>query len=158
MSRAASKVAWVLGTWFGCGLVPKAPGTMGTLGALPLYWLLVHQGGQGAVALAALVVTAVGLWSASVVQHVLGVKDPQIVVIDEVAGFLVTMIPVATFSWSATIVGFVLFRLLDATKPWPVRALEALPSGWGIIMDDVAAGVLGAAALLGLRSAGALRC
>jgi phosphatidylglycerophosphatase A len=151
MSGKASAIARALGTWFGCGLVPKAPGTMGTLGAIPLYWLAVREGGRVGVAVAALLVTFVGVWAASVVQRDLGVEDPQIVVIDEVAGMLVTMIPVAGFTWRATVVGFVLFRLLDAWKPWPIRRFEALPSGWGIVLDDVAAGIVGAAAMLGLQ-------
>jgi phosphatidylglycerophosphatase A len=157
MSRAASTTARAVGTWFGCGLVPKAPGTMGTLGALPLYWLVVREGGQLGVAVAALLVTAVGVWAASVVQSDLGIEDPQIVVIDEVAGMLVTMIPVAGFTFRATAIGFVLFRLLDVWKPWPIRRFEALPSGWGIVLDDVAAGVIGAAVMLGLRLCGAVR-
>jgi phosphatidylglycerophosphatase A len=156
VSGAAGRTARVVGTWFGCGLVPKAPGTIGTLGAIPLYWAVVHLGGPLAVAAAAVLVSAVGVWAASIVQRDLGIEDPQIVVIDEVAGMLVTMIPVAQFSWQATAVGFVLFRLLDSWKPWPIRRFEALPSGWGIVLDDVAAGAVGAAALLGLRVAGAL--
>ena len=156
MSGAVSQTARVLGTWFGCGLVPKAPGTMGTLGAIPLYWAVVHVGGQPAVAAAAVVVSVVGVWAASIVHRDLGIEDPQVVVIDEVAGMFVTMIPVAHFSWRATAVGFVLFRLLDSWKPWPIRRFEALPSGWGIVLDDVAAGAVGAAALLGLQLGGVL--
>jgi len=150
MSRTRARLARVLATWFGCGLVPIAPGTMGSLGAIPLY-LLVAMGGRGAVAVAALVITAVGVWAGSVVANDLGVKDPQIVVIDEVAGMLVTMLPVAVPSWQAVVVGFVLFRVLDTLKPWPVNLLEKLPSGWGIVLDDVAAGAIGAMAMIGLR-------
>ena len=120
---------------------------MGTLGALPLYWLLMREGGRPAVLVAAAVITLVGVWAASVVARELRLKDPQVVVIDEVAGMLVTMAPVATFSWRLTLVGFLLFRLLDSWKPWPIRRFEALPSGFGIVMDDVAAGLVGAAAI-----------
>jgi phosphatidylglycerophosphatase A len=151
MSRAPARLARVLATWFGCGLVPIAPGTMGSLGAIPLY-LLVAMGGRGAVAVAALVITAVGVWAGSVVASDLGVEDPQIVVIDEVAGMLVVMLPVAVPSWQAVVVGFVLFRVLDTLKPWPVSLLERLPSGWGIVADDVGAGALGAMAMIGLRA------
>jgi len=154
VSRAVRAVAHVLATWFGCGRVPVAPGTAGTVGAVPLYLALAHAGGQGAVALGALVVTAVGIWASSIVARDLGVKDPQVVVIDEVAGFLVTMLPVAAPSWRAVGIGFVLFRLLDSLKPWPVRLLERLPGGWGILLDDLGAGVLGAAALAVLQAAG----
>jgi phosphatidylglycerophosphatase A len=115
---------------------------VGTLGAVPLY-LLVARWGHAGVALAAVVVTFVGVWAASVVAREVRTKDPQIVVVDEVAGLLVTMLPVEP-SWRSVAAGFVVFRLLDMTKPGPIRRLEALPGGWGIMMDDVAAGVAGA--------------
>lgn len=159
MKSRALRPAWVIATWFGCGLVPKAPGTMGSLGAIPLYFV-VARGGRVGVAVAALAITAVGIWAASVVARDLGKKDPQIVVVDEVAGMLVTMIPMANVSpdvsWRAIVVGFVLFRLFDVTKPWPARRLEGLPGGWGIVMDDVAAGAFGACVMAGLRYAGVL--
>ena len=152
MNRALSKTAWAIATWFGCGLVPKAPGTMGTLGAIPLYLLVARQG-QWGVAAAAVVVTGIGVWAASVVARELGKKDPQVVVVDEVAGLLVTMLPVREVSWLAVVLGFALFRLFDVFKPWPIRRFEALPGGWGIVLDDVVAGVLGAAVMAGLRAA-----
>jgi phosphatidylglycerophosphatase A len=152
VKRAVDRLAWAVATWFGCGLVPKAPGTMGTLGAIPLY-LLVAREGQAGVAVAALVVTAVGVWAASVVARDLGKKDPQIVVVDEAAGFLLTMLPAREPTWLAVVAGFVLFRLFDMLKPWPIRKLEALPGGWGIVLDDIGAGVLGAAVMVGLRLA-----
>lgn len=151
MNRAGSAVAWTLATWFGCGRVPKAPGTAGTLGAIPLYVLLARTGRAG-VGLAAMVSTFVGVWAASVVARQLASKDPQVVVIDEVAGFLVTMVPVRTLSWQAVAAGFVLFRLLDSLKPWPIRLAEKLPGGWGVVLDDVVAGVFGAAAMVGLQA------
>lgn len=151
MNRAGSAVAWTLATWFGCGRVPKAPGTAGTVGAIPLYLLLARTGRAG-VGIAAMVATFVGVWAASVVARQLASKDPQVVVIDEVAGFLVTMVPVRIVSWQAVLSGFVLFRLLDSLKPWPIRRAEKLPGGWGIVLDDVAAGVFGAAAMIGLHA------
>jgi phosphatidylglycerophosphatase A len=154
-NRVRRAVAWTAATWFACGLAPKGPGTVGTLGAIPLY-LLVSAHGRDAVAAAAVAVTAVGVWAASVVAREEGVKDPQFVVIDEVAGFLVTMIPVAHARWPAVLSGFVLFRALDIVKPWPVRRLEELPAGWGIVMDDVAAGAIGAVCMVGLRAVGVL--
>jgi phosphatidylglycerophosphatase A len=149
------RFAWIVATWFGCGMVPKAPGTMGSFGAIPLY-LLVARGGRVGVAAGALAVTAIGIWAASVVAHDLGKKDPQIVVVDEVAGMLVTMLPMADVSWRAILCGFLLFRLFDITKPWPTRRFEALPGGWGIVMDDVVAGGFGACLMVGLRAAGVL--
>jgi phosphatidylglycerophosphatase A len=126
---------------------------MGTLGAVPLYLLLARAGGAPAVAGAALVATVVGVWAASVVATDLGAKDPQVVVIDEVAGLLVTMTTARDVSWPTVISGFVLFRVFDMTKPWPIRKVERLPSGWGIVLDDVAAGMMAAAVLAGLRAA-----
>jgi phosphatidylglycerophosphatase A len=153
VARVREKLAHVLALWFGCGLVPYAPGTAGTLGAIPLY-LLLRTHGWIAVAIAALIVTVVGVWSASVVARETGSKDPQKVVIDEVAGFLVTMLPAPRSGWWWVAGGFVLFRVLDQLKPWPARAAErAWPGGWGIVFDDVFAGVWGAAVLLAIRLA-----
>ena len=153
MSR--QKLARLLATWFGCGLAPKGPGTFGTLGAIPVYVLAARWGLVG-VGVAAAGVILAGVWSASVVARDLGVKDPQTVVIDEVAGFLLTMLGTAV-SLRAVLAGFALFRLLDIAKPWPIRRIEHLPSGWGIVLDDVAAGMLAAAAMALLRAVGWLR-
>lgn len=151
MKRASSKAAWAIATWFGCGLVPIAPGTAGALGAVPLY-LLAVRGGRLGVAAAAVAVTAIGVWASTVVARELHEKDPQLVVVDEVAGLLVTMLPVAAPSWYSVAIGFALFRLFDVVKPWPVRRLESLPSGWGIVLDDVAAGALGAIVMIGVQA------
>ena len=155
MSRVVRGFAWVIATWFGCGRVPKAPGTAGSAGAIPLYVLAVQAGRVG-VAATAVVVTAVGIWAASFVARELGKKDPQTVVVDEVAGLLITMLPVAHLSWRAVLVGFLLFRAFDVTKPWPIRSFEALPGGWGIVLDDVVAGVFGASVMAALQAWGAL--
>lgn len=144
-------LAWTLATWFGCGRAPIAPGTVGALGALPLYFAALSCGRAG-VAVAAIAATLVGVWAAGWVARDLGAEDPQMVVIDEVAGMLVTMIPVAHVSPAAIVVGFVLFRVLDASKPGPIRWFERLPGGWGIVLDDVAAGAIGAAALATLQA------
>ncbi len=125
---------------------------MGTLGALPLYWLVARWGPAG-VGAAALGVTLAGVWAASVVVRELADEDPQVVVVDEVAGTLITLLPMAAWSWRAVVVGVFLFRLFDIVKPWPIRKLERLPGGWGVVMDDVGAGVLGAAVMGMLRYA-----
>jgi phosphatidylglycerophosphatase A len=144
------RAARVLAVWFGCGLVPIAPGTAGTLGALPLYWCLRPLGPIAVVA-AAVVITAVAIGVSSVVATDLGIEDPQIVCIDEVAGVLFTL-AAAPSTWLGLVAGVVLFRIFDSVKPWPARQLEALPLGWGIVMDDVAAGAWGAAVLLAARA------
>jgi phosphatidylglycerophosphatase A len=151
----ADTVAYVLSIWFGCGLVPIAPGTAGTLGALPLYAVL-RPWGPAAVASGAVAVTAVGLWASHRTARRLGQKDPQIICIDEVAGVL--------FTWAAappgvvgTVVGFVLFRIFDQLKPWPARAAEReLPGGWGIMLDDLCAAAWAAAMVLSARWLGYL--
>jgi phosphatidylglycerophosphatase A len=147
------RAAYVLAIWFGCGRVPKAPGTAGTLGAIPFYLLLMQLGGRLAVAAAAAVVTAVGVWASNQVVRRLGTKDPQIVCIDEVAGVLITLLA-APANWIGLLTGVVLFRVFDQWKPWPARAAERLPEGWGVMADDVAAGGWGVLCLLTGRAAG----
>jgi phosphatidylglycerophosphatase A len=142
---ARAWAAHVFAVWFGCGHLPLMPGTWGTLGAIPLY-LLVRPLGLGAVAATAAVVTLVGLWAAGDVERRLGGKDPQIVCIDEVAGVFVTWLA-APATWRGLVAGVVLFRIFDQLKPWPARAAERLGGGAGVMLDDVFAGVWGAAFL-----------
>jgi phosphatidylglycerophosphatase A len=147
-----TRVAYVLATWFGCGYVPYAPGTAGTLGAVPLY-LLLRAYGFYVVLGVALALTVIGIWAADIVAKHSGLKDPQLVVIDEVAGVLVTL-AVAPLTWTGLVVGVVLFRVFDQTKPFPARWAERnLPGGYGIVLDDIAAGAWGAAVIMGLRAA-----
>jgi phosphatidylglycerophosphatase A len=144
------RLAHVLAVWFGCGHVPVAPGLAGTLGAIPLYLLLRHSGTS--VIAAAGLLTIVGIWAAERVARRRGGKDPQIIVIDEVAGVFVTWIA-APATLAGLLVGVVLFRLFDQTKPWPARLAERrLPGGWGIVLDDVFAGLWGMAVLGLLRA------
>lgn len=137
-----SRIAWTLATWFGCGLAPKAPGTFGTLGALPLYFL-VRGGGWPVVLVTAVIVTAIGVWASGVVVRETEDKDPQRVVIDEVAGVLLTL-AAAPPTVLGVGVSVALFRLFDITKPYPIRRLEALAGGWGVMLDDIAAGAVAA--------------
>jgi len=147
----SDRLAHVLAVWFGCGHVPVAPGLAGTLGAIPLY-LLLRGGGAGVIAGAATVLTIVGIWAAERVARRRGGKDPQIIVIDEVAGVFVTWIA-APPTLAGLLVGVVLFRIFDQTKPWPARLAERrLPGGWGIVLDDVFAGLWGMAVLGVLRA------
>jgi phosphatidylglycerophosphatase A len=135
--------------------LPRAPGTWGTLGALPLYWLLASRG-PVAVAGAAVVITLVGVWAAGRVARSLQTHDPQIVCIDEVAGVLVALVP-APHTFPGIAAAVVLFRLFDVLKPWPARLAERrLPGGWGIVLDDVAAGLWAAALVLAARRYGLL--
>jgi len=139
-------LAYVLATWFGCGFVPLAPGTAGTLAAVPLF-LAIRSFGPLMVLGVALALGVVGVWAAGQVVVNRGEHDPQIVVIDEVVGVLVTL-AASTPTWTSVVLGVVLFRIFDQWKPWPARSLEALPGGLGVVMDDVAAGAWGAAVLV----------
>lgn len=145
-------LAEVLATWFGCGHSPVAPGTVGTLGALPLYGML-RPGGPAALLAGAAAVTAVGVWASGRVAERQGIEDPQTVVIDEVAGVLLAL-AFAPRTRAGVAVGVLLFRALDIAKPWPIRKFEALPGGWGVMMDDVAAGAIAALVLAALRKTG----
>jgi phosphatidylglycerophosphatase A len=137
-----SGIRIALATWFGCGYSPLVPGTVGTLGAVPLVLLLWWRGGWPAHIAAIVVVTAVGVWAADGAERHFGVKDPKPVVIDEVAGMLVATFPLFQLRWPWFLaLSFVLFRAFDILKPWPARSLERLPGGWGIMADDLVAGL-----------------
>jgi phosphatidylglycerophosphatase A len=136
--------ATLLATFFGVGLLRPGPGTWGSAATVVLWWLVAHgvaPSWQPALAtlLAALAV-AVGIPAATQVSRATGLKDPQFVVIDEVAGQLITLIA-APVAWQSLLLGFILFRGFDIVKPPPVRQLEHLSEGYGIVLDDVAAGL-----------------
>ncbi|MBF0495279.1 MAG: phosphatidylglycerophosphatase A [Deltaproteobacteria bacterium] len=125
------------------GLSPFAPGTVGTAAAIPLYLILANLS-KASYLISTLVVIIVGIWVAGRGEKISETKDPSWIVIDEIAGFLVTMAFVPfTFSKPWTIVaGFLLFRFFDIVKPYPVRLIERrMPGGLGIVLDDVAAGI-----------------
>ena len=147
---------WVwLAAWGPCGLSPVAPGTVGTLGAVPLAWALSRAGWPAYLAATA-VLFALGLAAARRAGRYWGVVDASAIVIDEVVGYLVAM-ALVPFSWAAAAAAFVLFRLFDVLKPWPASALDRVKSGLGVVGDDLAAGVWAAVAYafvcLGLRPA-----
>ncbi|MBF0624134.1 MAG: phosphatidylglycerophosphatase A [Magnetococcales bacterium] len=148
-------MALFLATLGGVGRWPGAPGTWGTLVTVPLCALL-QEGGFLVLAGALGVLTVVGLWAADVASRHLGHNDPREVVIDEAAGYLVTMLW-APPGWLWLALGFGLFRLFDIWKPWPVNWLDRrLHGGWGIMADDLAAGVYGALILALLERWGPL--
>ena len=137
----SSRIAHALATWFGVGHLPKAPGTFGTLAAVPLALALAWAGAWWAVMPAAVVVTLLGAWAGGIVARETGLKDPQVVVIDEVAGYLLTC-SFGPPGWRTAALAFVLFRVFDIWKPGPVQKLESLPGGWGVMADDLGAGLL----------------
>ncbi len=172
------RAAFAIATALGLGYLPKAPGTFGSIGGVLLGWgVLAISRVQFASPVAAaetsgtanawfqfarndsaliIIVSVVGVWAASRVGAYLNSDDPQIVVVDEVAGQLISYLGLATprtFSpnWQYLLLGFILFRVFDIWKPFPARQAESLPGGLGIMADDWIAGVY--AALLGLARA-----
>lgn len=136
--------AWSVATFFGVGTLHPGPGTWGSLAAVLLWWAGARfaptQWQIGLCILCAAIATAIGIPAASRFARAAGKKDPQQVVIDEVAGQLITLIGVP-LTWKPLLVGFILFRVLDMTKPPPIRRLEHLPEGTGIVVDDIGAGI-----------------
>ena len=138
--------AWTVATFFGAGFGKPGPGTWGSVGAVLVWavaaWLL--PSGSGTLLLWLLcgivVATAIGVPASTIVARESGREDPQFVVIDEVIGQWIALI-LCPRDWAHALIALVLFRLFDITKPWPVRKLEDLPEGWGIVFDDVAAGL-----------------
>ena len=140
-----SRGAFLIATWFGCGYAPKAPGTAGSLAGLLIAMALHYMGyGRGMLLALTAILMAPGIWSASVVARETNTTDPHIVVVDEVIGQWITLAGAATFNWKTWIAAFALFRVLDVWKPAPARQFESLPGGWGIVADDVMAGLYGA--------------
>ena len=140
-----SALRTLLATWFGSGLAPAAPGTFGTLATLPLVALLWWMAPGWPHALAALAIFFVGVWASHDAESRFGRKDPGCVVIDETAGMLVASawLPPSALHLA---IAFALFRVADILKPWPCRRLETLPRGWGVMADDIMAGLWAQAA------------
>ena len=137
---AANPLAKLLATWFGSGLLPGAPGTWGSLAALPFAALFVWLGGAWALSAATVAAFVVGVWASGRHAADAGREDPGSAVIDEVAGQWLALIP-AALDWRLFVVAFVAFRAADILKPWPARAAERLRGGVGIMADDIVAGV-----------------
>jgi phosphatidylglycerophosphatase A len=145
-SRVFKDPVMFLAFGFGSGLMPRAPGTAGTLAAIPLY-LWFSQYPLTIYLLLVFLVSVTGIWICQQASARLGVHDHPGIVWDEFAGFLITMIP-ASSSWIWLPAGFVLFRLFDICKPWPISwADRRLKGGLGIMLDDVLAGGLAAVIL-----------
>ena len=140
-SAQKDQVIQVLATGFGAGLSPVAPGTVGTLVGLviclfsyPLAWPLRL--------LYVIAISAVSVYVAGQAEKLYGKKDDQRIVIDEIAGLQVTMLPVA-ITGLHLLLAFVLFRIFDIWKPFPLNRFQKFPGGWGVVADDLGAGVYG---------------
>jgi phosphatidylglycerophosphatase A len=136
-----------LGTWFGLGLVPFAPGTFGTLGAITRVWFF-QRFGEMQYMFAVLLFTVFSIFVAQLYEdEVAEGHDPGEFVLDEVVGFLVTMTWMP-FTWAYLLAGFVLFRLFDILKPFPISWVDRrVPGGFGAVADDLLAGILASIAM-----------
>ncbi len=142
-------------TWFGAGYLPKAPGTWGSMAALPFAWGLQVAGGNAALIGGILVVFALGVWSSGVFMDLSKSHDPGAIVIDEVAGqWIVLLAAIPGFSAQAPdpilyALGFFLFRVFDVLKPWPISVADKKIGGaLGVMLDDVLAGIAGLAVMM----------
>lgn len=140
-----NRLAWLLATWFGCGLFPIGPGTVGAAAAVAISAALRWDSVTNVVF--ALIAGIIGIWAATIEAANSGKKDPGHIVVDEVAGQWLTLAGATSINWKGLLLGFALFRLFDIWKPAPVRQLERLPEGTGIMADDLMAGVYGAVVL-----------
>jgi len=142
--------AWITATFLGTGFLKPGPGSWGSAATVLVWWGLSHliplQRQTGAAIVFALAAILVGIPAATRVARQTGIKDPQFVVIDEVAGQMITLIA-APVAWKSLLIGFILFRGFDIVKPPPLRRLERIPEGAGIVLDDVGAGLYGLAVL-----------
>lgn len=139
-----SHLSWLIATFFYIGRMRPGPGTWASGATVLLWWIFASVFAQGSLLLTgllvAIAVTLIGIAPATVVERESGVEDPGFVVIDEVAGQMIALIAVPLV-WKYMIASFILFRGFDILKPFPLRRLEKLPRGTGIMMDDVGAGL-----------------
>ena len=137
----------LIATWFGSGLMPKAPGTWGTLAALPFAYIIAIAGGVSALIPAAIIAFILGTWASGAYAIASGKPDPSEVVIDEVAAIwlVLAFVPFTLIGWT---LAFAAFRLFDVVKPWPVSLADAkLKGGFGIMFDDIVAAIYAMLAL-----------
>ena len=134
----------VLSTFFGVGLFPLVPGTAASAVAALAYGFALYRLAGGPYALLVVVLFFAGAAASAVTSAELGRPDPGQIVVDEVCGQLIALAFLPP-GWVPVAVSFALFRFFDIIKPWPIRRLERLPGGWGIMADDVAAGIAAAA-------------
>ena len=126
---------------FGSGLAPKMPGTFGTLAALPTVVLLSYYSSFFVYLIVTILVSIVGIWICGKAAQDMGAHDDSSIVWDEIVGFLITMFLVP-LAWQSIVVGFILFRLFDIFKPWPISFIDKnVHGGFGIMLDDVLAGI-----------------
>lgn len=150
---AAARVTTLVSTWFGAGFLPIAPGTWGSLAAIPFAHVVATVWGVWGLGGFALGLAVIGAHASGETSRLRGVKDPSEIVVDEVAGQAIALLPVyalvppgaVAFRVGTVLLAFVLFRILDVWKPGPIGWLERLPGGIGIMADDLLGGAVTAA-------------
>ncbi len=150
ISRRAT-APWLIATWFGCGFSPKAPGTVGAVAAILIAWPLTLMGfGRYSFLWLSLAALYPAILASGIVARESGRKDPQIVVVDEVLGQWLTLAGAMRLNLGSLLLGLLLFRIFDILKPPPIRLIEQVPGGAGIVLDDMMAGVYAALVLFAL--------
>lgn len=136
----ASPAGWIA-CGFGSGLTPKAQGTFGSLAAI-VPWLLLRGLSVPAWLGVIVVAFAIGVWACNVAGRIIGIEDHRSLVVDEFVGLWITLLPALVAPWWAVVAGFVLFRLFDVWKPWPIAWFDRrVKGGFGVMLDDVIAGI-----------------
>lgn len=147
-----------LATWFGCGFMRPAPGTWGSIGALPFGIILFESTGIWGFIIGIILVTLIGYWAADKFEKATATHDNKMIVIDEVAGQWLALLPVFYLTGTNPLLilcAFLFFRLFDITKPWPASYCDKhIDGAWGVMADDIVAGLFAAGCVIGLIYAG----
>jgi len=154
MNKQKHKISWIIATWFGSGLLPKAPGTWGSLAAFPFAYIISVYTCPYAMIFGIVALFFIGIWVSDKIEKSTQMKDPRFIVVDEVVGQWIALLPLPfLYSFLDTnsfyfipapiaAVAFLAFRIFDIWKPWPVNyADKNVPGGYGIMLDDVIAGM-----------------
>ena len=145
--------SFMISTWYYSGLLPIAPGTMGSIAALPFAWLIIEHAGKFGLINATLIVFVIGLWASKEYMKETGKTDPGEIVVDEVVGqWIVCLLIVDNNHMGQYFLALLAFRVFDIMKPWPVSHFDKRHDAYGVMMDDVVAGILGAAVLYAVNS------
>ena len=154
MNKQKHKTSWIIATWFGSGLLPKAPGTWGSLAAIPFAYIISVYTCPYALIFGTVALFFIGIWASDKIEKSAQIKDPGFIVVDEVVGQWIAMLPLP-FLYSLldsdtfylyfaviAVVAFITFRVFDIWKPWPVNYVDKnVHGGYGIMLDDVIAGM-----------------
>ncbi len=154
MNKQKQYISWTIATWFGSGLLPKAPGTWGSLAAIPFAYIISIYTCPYALVGGIVALFFVGVWVSDKIEESAQIKDPGFIVVDEVVGQWIALLPMPflyslidhnsfyLFSAPTAVVAFLSFRVFDIWKPWPVNYADRnIPGGYGIMFDDVVAGM-----------------